>query len=158
MIVAGIDPGKLGALAIVYPDGTAEFYDVPLIKVNNRTVPAWTEWEATWTNALVLAGVDMVVIEEVGVRPKEGALGAFSFGRTVGFVDGMARGLRPKVVVRFVPPSVWKPKFRLTNADKAASREVCRTLLPSTAPQLQRVKDDGRAEAALIAEYGRKYL
>ena len=31
MTVAGIDPGKTGALAILHSDGSTEFFDVPRI-------------------------------------------------------------------------------------------------------------------------------
>jgi len=40
--------------------------------------------------------------------------------------------------------------------NKNASREVAQALFPSVS--LKRVKDDGRAEALLIAEYGRRIM
>ena len=49
-------------------------------------------------------------------------------------------------------------KLGLLNSGKDASREKFRTLWPKHADLVARVKDDGRAEAALLAEYGRKYL
>lgn len=81
----------------------------------------------------------------------------FTFGRTLGFVHGIVASTcdRP---VHFVTPSVWKAKMGLLNSSKGASREIARTLYPSCAPSLSRVKDDGRAEALLLAHYGRKFL
>lgn len=156
MIVAGIDPGKGGALAILHVDNTVQFFDVPRIKLRNKDRPAWGEWSRLWTAALDFAGVDMIVIEEVGARPGQGVTSMFTFGRTLGFAHAIAAG--SGAAVQTVTAGVWKGKLGLLNSSKGASREACSNLYPSTAAQLARVKDDGRAEAALIAHYGRKYL
>lgn len=156
MIVAGIDPGKSGALAIIYPDKTVQFFDVPTVKLRNKDRPAWRDWSRSWSAALDFAGVELVVIEEVAARPGQGVTSMFTFGRTLGFAHAIAvasgAGVEP------VTPAVWKGKLGLLNSSKGASRELCSNLYPGTAAQLARVKDDGRAEAALLAHYGRKYL
>lgn len=156
MIVAGIDPGKTGALSILYPDGVALIFDVPMIKVNGKEKPAWSEWESSWRLALALNTPDMIVIEEVAARPDQGTVSMFNFGRSLGFIHAIAAGA--KVPVHFVTPSVWKGKMRLLNSSKGASREKVRTLFPRIAHTVERVKDDGRAEATLLAYYGRQYL
>lgn len=156
MIVAGIDPGKTGAMAIVHADGTVQFFDVPRIKLRGKDRPAWGEWSRLWTAALDFAGVDMVVIEDVSARPGQGVTSMFTFGRSLGFAHSIA--VASGAAVQFVPPHVWKGKLGLLNSGKGASRERCTGLYPTTAAQLARVKDDGRAEAALIAHYGRKFL
>lgn len=160
MIIAGIDPGKTGALAII--DGqNVEFYDVPLVKNIGKDIPAWSQWHTDWSNALEFACVDMVVIELVtggqkGI--KQGVQSMFNFGGFLRFAHAIALGIRPRPSVHFVTPSQWKGKLGLLNSSKGASRERCMNLYPSTSAQLARVKDDGRAEAALLAHYGRKYL
>jgi hypothetical protein len=52
-----------------------------------------------------------------------------------------------------VDPSVWKKSMHLST-DKNASRALASQYFPDCSDQWQRVKDDGRAEAALIAYYG----
>jgi len=52
-----------------------------------------------------------------------------------------------------VDPSTWKKSMHLTS-DKNASRALASQYFPDAADQWARVKDDGRAEAALIAYYG----
>jgi hypothetical protein len=52
-----------------------------------------------------------------------------------------------------VDPSTWKKSMHLTS-DKTASRSLASQYFPDCSDQWQRVKDDGRAEAALIAYYG----
>jgi hypothetical protein len=53
-----------------------------------------------------------------------------------------------------VDPSAWKKTMRLST-DKNASRALASQYFPDCADQWARVKDDGRAEAALIALYGK---
>lgn len=156
MLIAGIDPGKTGALAILHSDGSVEFFDVPRIKLKGKDVPAWTEWRRSWSFALEWASPDLVVIEDVSARPGQGVTSMFTFGRTLGFAHALAIGCGASV--QTVTPSVWKAKMGLINSGKGASREKACALYPSTAASLGRVKDDGRAEALLLAHYGRKFL
>lgn len=154
MIVAGIDPGKTGALVLSLDNGGVAYFPVPTVKMPKDT-PAWSEWSRSWSAALAF-GIDMVVIEQVAARPTQGVVSMFNFGKVYGFAHALA--LTADAPIHFVTPSVWKGKFGLLKADKSASREKARTLLPLLEPGLRRVKDDGVAEAALLALYGRKYL
>lgn len=155
MIVAGLDPGKTGALAILYGDNTVEFFDVPRVTLKGKDVPAYAEWQTNWHMALVLAGVDKAVIEDVAARPGQGVSSMFKFGRTLGFAHAIVLGVRPRPAVQFTTPGQWKAKLGLLNSSKGASREKAVSLFPSVESRLTRVKDDGRAEALLIAHYGR---
>src|SRR5262249_54063231 len=94
---------------------------------------------------------DAVWIEEVHGWGKDGAVGAFSFGRASGLVEAAAHacGITP----RFVAPAKWKPALHCT-ADKNVSRAMAKRLFPGSAKLFARAMDDGRAEAALIAYYG----
>lgn len=156
MIVAGIDPGKTGALSILYPDNSVIVVDVPTIKLKGKDRPAWSEWEKSWSITLAFPPPDMIVIEDIAARPGQGVTSMFSFGRTLGFVHAIAAHARAPL--HFVTPSVWKGKLGLLNSYKDASRERARTLFPASAHHFACVKDDGRAEAALLAYYGRKHL
>ena len=156
MIIAGIDPGKTGALAITYPDGFVECFDVPKVKLRGKEVPAWYDWQSHWRVAMDIAGVNMIVIEDVSARPGQGVTSMFTFGRTLGFVHAIA--VASGASIQFVTPSVWKGKMGLLNSSKGASREKASALYPKARDLLGRVKDDGRAEAILLAHYGRKFL
>lgn len=158
MIIAGIDPGKTGALALLYSDNTVDFFDVPRIKVRGKDVCAYAEWQSNWSVALGLVAVDKAVIEDVASRPGQGVSSMFKFGRTLGFAHAIVLGVRPRPSVEFVTPAVWKAKLGLLNSGKGASREKAVNLFPAVESRLARVKDDGRAEALLLAYYGRKFL
>lgn len=154
-VFAGIDPGKSGALAILHPDNSVEFLDVPKIKLRGKELPAYAEWQTSWQTAMEFAGADKVVIEDVGARPGQGVSSMFKFGRTLGFAHAIALGIRPRPAIQFTTPAQWKAKLRLLNSDKGASREKAISLYPGVEDRLARVKDDGRAEALLMAHYGR---
>ena len=94
------------------------------------------------------------LIEFVGSRPGEGAVGAFAFGRSRGVVEGVLalRGSgdvyhssRLETRDRHSAGQGWRE-------DAALSEAIRRW--PSQAALFARVKDDGRAEAALIAVAG----
>lgn len=154
MIIAGIDPGKTGALAIIYGPKHVEFFDVPRDKVKGKDVPAWAAWANEWSCAMELAGVEMVMIENVASRPGQGVSSMFKFGRTLGFAHAIVLSVRPRPRVDFTTPAQWKGKLGLLNSSKGASREKAVNLYPCAAKDLQRVKDDGRAEALLMAHFG----
>ena len=156
LTIAGIDPGKSGALSIVYPDGAVQCFDVPTDKIKGKDRALYTAWAISWASALEFAAPDLIVIEHVASMPKQGVASTFNFGRSLGFVHAIA--CASKARVEFVTPSVWKGKLGLLNSGKDASREKFRSLWPKYADLVARVKDDGRAEAALMAYYGRKFL
>ncbi|WP_313349815.1 hypothetical protein [Paracoccus sp. (in: a-proteobacteria)] len=57
------------------------------------------------------------------------------------------------IPVQTVRPSVWKAALNVP-ADKTASRRRASEFYPDCADQWTRAKDDGRAEAAMLAWYG----
>lgn len=157
MIVVGIDPGKTGAMVILNEDMSCTACRVPLMK-KPKEVPAWGEWAQLWGDALEFSQPDMVVMEAVGARPGQGVTSMFSFGTSMGYAHGLVRGKVLQAAWHFPTPGQWKAKFGLLKADKSASREKVRQLIPTLTNEVTRVKDDGVAEAALLAYYGRKYL
>jgi crossover junction endodeoxyribonuclease RuvC len=152
MIVAGIDPGKTGALVVLFPDNSVIVNRVPLMKLKGKETPAWSDWWRQWSGI----EPEKIIIEQIGARPTQGVTSMFNFGVSYGFAQAIAVSTRAPI--HFVTPSVWKGKLGLLKSDKNASREVARRLMPKIAKDVERVKDDGVAEAALLAWYGRAYL
>jgi len=152
-LIAAIDPGVTGAIAWLSADGVLiDVRDLPMASVKvgktmrNRLVPA--------VLADMLAGdrrPSHVYLEEVATRPGEGAVGAFAFGRGFGQIEGMLAGIG--VPYSLVRPQAWKKRLSIP-ADKGGARLIACRLWPKSAGQFARVKDDGRAEAALIGLYG----
>lgn len=149
-MIVGIDPGASGAIAWLDDMGhLIEVADLPVQKINGRSVlmPAMLA-------AILRRPHRMPVhcfLERVASRPGEGAVGAFSFGQGFGMLQGVLAALG--VPVTLVTPTKWKGHHRLP-ADKGAARLRAAQLWPGLAVEFCRVKDDGRAEAALIGLYG----
>jgi crossover junction endodeoxyribonuclease RuvC len=152
--IFGIDLGISGALAVLSPVGELlEVHDMPTLNdgpAGRRAV-----------NAALLAGIVAkshavkAYVEFVGARPGESAVGAFSFGGSRGVVEGVMAALG--LPVAFLTPPQWKrlagiPPGRDGAKDAARSEAIRRW--PAQAALFAHVKDDGRAEAALIAVAG----
>jgi len=153
-LVLGIDPGLGGALALLTSEGMlVDVDDMPVLSdgaAGRRAinVPLLTARVRAW-------GADMAFVELVGPRPGEGAVGAFGFGRSRGIIEGTLGALA--VPVEMVAPAWWKrrvgiPPGKIGTKDAARSEAIRRW--PARADLFARVKDDGRAEACLIAVAG----
>ena len=151
----GIDPGVSGAVGFVGEGGQfAAVVDMP-------TLPTTTGRRqvdfASLAAILREHGPAFVLVERVGPRPGEGAVGAFAFGHTFGGIMATLAALAlPHDVVQ---PATWKRRAGIPpGADKRASIATAVRLMPGAAPHLTRVKDDGRAESLLLALQGLRWL
>lgn len=160
MRVLGIDPGVTGGLAVLHaPGGKPEplaLNDMPAVR-QQRGKKGSTGMVNAPGLALWLRNVnpDVAVMERVGARPGQGATSGFQFGRGVGAVEGVLAAL--DIALIHVESVAWKRSVGLPfGADKEASRALALRLYPTWAGMLGRKKDDGRAEALLIATAGLK--
>jgi crossover junction endodeoxyribonuclease RuvC len=155
MIVAGIDPGIHGGLAIVVVENGAaprlvEAIDVPVVGTNAKErvdVIAIRAWFSKHD-------VQHAFIERAQALPKQGSSSGFKYGRAVGAIE--AAIALSGIPVTIVDPSVWKRFWGLPGKDKESSRQKALQLFPAAHAALERKKDHGRAEATLIALYGAK--
>jgi crossover junction endodeoxyribonuclease RuvC len=154
--IIGIDPGTSGAIALLTARSLTIF-DIPTAtlkrggKVRTRAdVPALV----SLLTALASLGACEAVVEDVGGLPKQSASASFNFGRCCGQIEAALAAAA--VPITFSAPGSWKHRARLIGKSKDASRELATKLFPLQAAMFARKKDDGRAEAALIAVYGRK--
>lgn len=149
MRIVGIDPGKSGGLVLISPD---EYLSTKMPVLGSEVDgAALGEW-------LVLADADLVVLEDVGARPKQGVVSMFTFGKSQGKVMGVLECLRiPYVLVK---PTVWKARvLRGTARDKDAAIQYVRRRFPQIEliPPGHRVPQDGIADAACMAVWGLEY-
>ena len=152
MKILGIDPGLGGAIAVLTDDGALiEIFDMPILAdgpAGRRSVNA-----ALVASLIYQSHATRAFVELVNARPGEGAVGAFSFGRSRGVLEGVlaACGLP----CRLVAPAHWKRAAGIpAGKAKDASRSEAIRRWPSMAAMFARAKDDGRAEAALIGWVG----
>jgi crossover junction endodeoxyribonuclease RuvC len=150
----GIDIGNSGALALVRRDGVLlDVEDMPILRDGPKgrasvNAPLLAEIIARWH-------ARSAFVEFVAARPGEGAVGAFAFGRARGVIEGTRGALG--VSVKFITPPTWKRCVGIApgkDGAKDAARSEAIRRWPDKAALFARVKDDGRAEAALIAVAG----
>lgn len=140
----GVDPGMTGAIAVLDRDGqVVAIHDMPIAggAVSAQLVADLADWRDSTTYGTA-------VIEDVHSMPKQGVASSFGFGRSKGVVEGVMASARRPIV--YVSPSVWKRGLGLTK-DKSDCRQRAVETWPDRADLFKRKKDDGRAEAALIA-------
>jgi crossover junction endodeoxyribonuclease RuvC len=154
--VLGIDPGLTGAVAVLSLDGRLlEVVDLPTATTGNKTV--LDDSAVVEVVARLSPSVRLAVLEKVGGRPGQSAPAAFVFGSVCGF-------LRAALVCRNVPhelitPGRWQNAIMYGCArGKDAARMKAIQLHPQHRALFKRKNDHNRADAVLMAEYGRRYL
>ena len=151
-IIIGVDPGFGGAIAKLYESGGPVVQDMPTApNPKGKTELSLHDVFA----ALSLGGHKATVwLEKVSSRPGQGVSSVWRFAQQVGAIEmaAVAHGH----VLRYVTPATWKAYFGLS-ADKGVARSYAAKRFPEIASLFSRVKDDGRAEALLIALYGKEH-
>lgn len=154
--VIGIDPGAGGAVAILERDGgLVQVFDMPAVemlvggKAKRRISPEMLSSELRLYNVHATCAY----IEQVSAMPGQGVSSMFAFGEAFGLAKGVLAGLG--IPVQTVTPARWKRALGL-NQGKDAARAMAAARWPQHAGEFRRVRDDGRAEAALIALWGLK--
>ncbi len=162
-IVIGIDPGILGGLACIDKAGVL----ATAMPETERGIFDWIE----------SAAADHCFIEPAIVMPRQGAVGAFTFGQGYGFIRGILIALKipfeevrsakwqPEFIPKGSPPP--KPKSDATKEQfnlwykqvEQAKRERKRALLAKAQQLFPGVKLTLKTcDALLIAEFGRREL
>ncbi len=148
-MIVGIDPGYKGAIAWLSDDGVlVDVVDMPIAKYRGKTRIVAPEV----ARLLDVRSVEtaMVIIEATGARPGQGVTSMYNFGFGCGIMEGICAAMF--LPYFYVAPQTWKRQMGV-GADKTACREMAQKLWPGAAHQFRRVKDDGRADAALLARW-----
>ncbi|XP_059429593.1 Holliday junction resolvase MOC1, chloroplastic-like [Corylus avellana] len=159
--VLGIDPDLNGALALlksVESGFSAQVFDSPHLQVPvGKRVRRRLDAKSI---VQLLRSLDAPIgttayIEQSIPYPQDGKQGWWSGGFGYGLWIGVLVASGFSVVP--VPSLLWKNKFELSgrSSTKDESRRVASTLFPTLSPLLKRKKDHGRAEALLIAAFGK---
>jgi crossover junction endodeoxyribonuclease RuvC len=156
VICIGIDPGLTGALAFLGHRG--EFLaveDIPTMargtgkrQVNPRELREIIQFRAGDYDKNEV----MIMIERVAAMPSQGVTSMFNFGHTAGMIEGVVAAMG--FSYDFAAANFWKKDAGLLGKDKKESRAMAIRLFPEAS--LHRVKDEGRAEALLIARFGHR--
>ncbi|GMH07620.1 hypothetical protein Nepgr_009460 [Nepenthes gracilis] len=159
--IIGVDPDVSGALALLRTDClgcSAQVFDSPHLKVLvGKRVRRRLDTKSI-VQLVQSFGAPVgttAYIEQSTPCPQDGKQGWWSGGFGYGLWIGILVASGFSVVP--VPSLLWKTGFELAgnHANKDDSRKLASELFPSLSPMLKRKKDHGRAEALLIAAYGK---
>jgi crossover junction endodeoxyribonuclease RuvC len=153
--ILGIDSGLRGGLALYSEDELLTF-PIPIVvgkKLKNgkklkdsidmvelaRMVDSWSK------------DIKFAIIEQVHAMPNQGVTSMFNFGLVYGVIQGVISA--NFIPLKYVTPQTWKKSLQVP-ADKKLARSRATELFPAYSNQWRKAKEDGKAEAAMIALYG----
>lgn len=161
MIIVGIDSGATGGVAFL-GGSRAAVHDMPVkpVKVGQKMrnkLDAYALARLLRDNCPADQKA-VVYLEQLHARAEQGGSDKRNGMQSQGAMMEMFGGICATLAVlrmEVVPvyPQSWKRPFAL-DSDKNAARAIAAKLYPSLQDSLKRVKDDGRADALLIAHYG----
>lgn len=167
-LVLGIDPGASGAMAV---------YDTEAKRlVSVIDMPTWTmtvgKRKRNRIDSIALAeefdtfcmmGVELLVIEAVGGRPRQSASAGFVFGYGVGLI--MMASMYSKITIETVPPLKWKKMMGVPGKSaKGADDDImgrASQLFPHDYSKFRTERGGkrvDRAEAAMLAKFGGDFV
>jgi len=150
--IIGIDPGISGAVAVFDLNNKAlAIHDMPVVELKSGSTKKKSVSEAMLASILKNIDAEHAFIEHVSARPGQGVTSMFNFG--VGY--GVIRGVLAASNIPFttVAPVKWQRDLALKQG-KDANRAKAAELFPEFAGYFTRSKDDGRADASLLAWWG----
>jgi crossover junction endodeoxyribonuclease RuvC len=151
----GIDPGQTGAIACCHGSIITGVKDMPTWKRTHGKGQEVDPYSLTSILMEMTAGKDCVhvYLEQVAAMPGQGVSSTFHFGESVGVILGVCGALQLPLLR--ITPQYWKKAAGLVGKDKDAARGLAIQRHPEVSDMLTRKKDVGRADAILIAEFGR---
>lgn len=161
-IIIGFDPGKTGGLVALTGEGKLiGHHRITTVgaasrnRIDGRAISCWLAEQE-------FPGQRILVAERVSSMPTDGGKQAFSFGKALGTVLGIAECLG--MAITEVSPVDWQKvmlrghKRNPKPARKASCALVAGDLFPELAPLLRVKANWGLADAALIGEYHRRMM
>jgi len=150
-VTLGIDCGLNGAIAVLVDGQLLSVHDMPTLTVDINKKSKRQVSPQLLAEIIGNLKPDQAIVERPAARPGQGVTAMFGFGRSLGVVEGVLAALN--IPITYVAPATWT-KAMGKAAGKDASRQRAIELFPAMSEHFKRVKDDGRAEATLIAMWG----
>ena len=152
--IIGIDVGLNGAIAMMQGETLTGVVDMPTVTLDRNgkakrqiSIPELVEIIKTFKP-------DEAYCERVFAMSGQGVTSVFSFGRSLGAIEGVlaARSIKTTLVT----PQTWQKAMGVSGG-KDGARARAMEVFPWNVDLFKRVKDDGRADAALIAAWGLRH-
>jgi crossover junction endodeoxyribonuclease RuvC len=152
--IIGIDVGLNGAIAMMRGSTLTGIFDMPTVTLNRNGA---AKRQISIPELIAILNdfqPEEAFIERVFARSGQGVTSVFSFGRSLGAIEGViaARSIKTTLVL----PQIWQKAMGVTGG-KDGARARAMELFPYNVDYFKRKKDDGRADAALIACWGLRH-
>lgn len=158
-MILAFDVGKTGAVCVMDSHGEVQYLSAMPLNGGDVDVYALSDIITDWP-------IKHAYLEHVSAMPGQGVVAMFSFGRTLGLIEGLlATRLIPYTKVR---PREWQAeifsgvkikKGRSKKEVKNAALVMCKRLFPKVnllATERSKVPHQGIVDAILIGEYARR--
>tara|TARA_Y100000310_G_C20467870_1_gene708545 strand:- start:356 stop:892 length:537 start_codon:yes stop_codon:yes gene_type:complete len=155
----GVDPGLSGGISVFSTDKFSVFSMPTKSRILRKKTKRDMDIQALVDifdnnigfNTNVVAGIELV-----HAMPQQGVSSTFLFGRVSGIVEGCIGAFGYESYR--ITPQVWKKFYpEMKGLDRKEQKDLARDLASNIAPyikdEFRRKKDDGKAEALLIANY-----
>ena len=155
----GIDPGLSGCLIVLDHSGRlVGCHDFPSLKSGGRRELLVPTVARTIRDYVDQVGPDQIfcMLEKHTPRPGQGISSQCKSARIAGQLEGIVAGLG--VSYELTHPATWSKVMRDVEGPDKKTRSVLAASRRWPDLDLSRKKDHNRADAALIAEYGRQRL
>ncbi len=148
MLIAGIDPGTNGAIAVLDSENSDSVALLDLAKTTPFDASHWLQKQKP----------DTVWIEDIHSLFGMSAKSNFGFGRNLGLAVAISQIATKGEVARTVTPKIWQKYIGVTAKGKAIKQQVAKIaqyLYPQAELHGKRGGLlDGRSDALMIAYYG----
>jgi crossover junction endodeoxyribonuclease RuvC len=153
-MILGVDPGTSGAIAALDRGKVALLEDLPVHTVAAKGRGDRAELDVHTLHALIarLGPIEHAFVEKVAARPGNGSVSMFRFGQACGAIYATLAVMG--IPITLVQPKAWQRHHGIGPSPEAA-RQRAAQLYPQIAPRLVRKANANRADALLIANYGR---
>ena len=156
-MILGIDPGTHGAIAALDGREVVLLADLPVHMVAAKGRGDRAELDVHTLHGLIadLGQVEHAFVERVAARPGNGSVSMFRFGQACGAI--YATLVVMEIPLSFIQPKAWQRHHGIGPSPEAARQRAVQ-LFPQVASRLGRKADGNRADALLIACYGRQLV
>jgi len=165
-MIVGVDIGLTGGIACLkdgHPPQVVGVIDMPTVSIkkgrgtkNLYDTKCIKDLFAKWPKPIEMVFIEKTQPLQIGYRSQA----SHSLGLGEGIFVGLLEGL--EIPYEFVKPMIWQKHFGITKAKgdkKVQSYQVASQLFPAAELMTPRGRKlDGRSDALLIAEWGRRHL
>ena len=152
--IIGIDVGLNGAIAMMRGETLTGIVDMPTVRLDRN---GKTKRQISIPELIAILDEfkpEEAFIEKVFAMAGQGVTSVFSFGRSLGAIEGViaARSIKATLIT----PQTWQKSMGVSGG-KDGARARAMELFPHNVDYFRLKKHDGRADAALIAAWGLRH-